>query len=318
MPQIEIRAKIAALLGPTAVGKSSMAANIAPSLGMEIISVDSMQVYRGMDIGTAKSGADLRRRVPHHLLDIVNPTENYSVAEFQKAARRAVEDISARDAVPFLVGGTGLYFEAVVFDMRFPPGPMDDPIRHRLEEWAAYDPNDLRKKVKEVDPVFASTEGYRNMRRVIRAMEIYERTGYPISRFQVRRGEQRPYYPYVGAVLNAPRELLYRAIDVRIDRMIEVGLVDEVRGLMERKGLSRTARQALGYKEILDHLDSGKSLGETICDIKKRSHRYAKRQLTWFRRIPGMRWFDLKEEDYFGGASPTSEAVLDYMEKYFR
>jgi tRNA dimethylallyltransferase len=290
-----------------------MAAELAPHLEAEIISVDSMQVYRGMDIGTAKPDDSLRRRVPNHLLDIVNPTDDFSVAEYQEAARRAVEDIAGRGNLPFLVGGTGLYFEAVVFDMRFPPGSLDDPLRRRLEEWGTEDPEGLRKRLEEVDPEFAAGEGFANTRRVIRAIEVYERTGTPFSAFQAGRGERRPFYGYVGVVLDAPRPLLYRAIDARVDRMIEAGLVDEVSGLAERGGLSRTARQALGYKEILDYLDRGKTLEETICDIKKRSRRYAKRQITWFRRIPWLRWFELEEGDLTGGTSRAAAAVLDYL-----
>ena len=274
-----------------------------------------MQIYRGMDIGTAKPENSALRLVPHHLMDTVDPFKNYSVSEFQSAARWAVENIASRGKLPFLVGGTGLYFEAIVFDLRFPPGSIDDPLRRKLEEWATRDPDGLRRKLSEIDPGFASTESYVNIRRVIRAMEVYQRTGSPISSFQSKRGEHRILYPFVGAALNAPRHLLHKVIDARVDQMIAVGLVDEVRGLETKGGFSRTARQAIGYKEILDHLDRGRPLDETISYIKKRSHSYAKRQLTWFRQIPGLRWFEMCEEDFEGSYSPTLNAVRDYLKE---
>jgi tRNA dimethylallyltransferase len=306
---------VAALLGPTAVGKSNVAVDIASPLKAEIVSVDSMQVYRGMDIGTAKPQATQRQRVPHHLLDIVEPSDNYSAAEYQVAARLAVEEIANRNKLPLFVGGTGLYFETVVFDVHFPPGSIDDPLRRKLEEWAAREPEGLRSALLGVDPVFASSESYANLRRVIRAMEIYERTGKPASSFRTLRGEQQPYYMYVGAVLNAPRQVLRRLIDARVDNMIENGLIEEVKKIQVSGGFSRTARQALGYKEILEHLDRGKSLEETICNIKERTLRYAKRQLTWFRRIPGLRWFELQEEDYCGERPRTLREIRDYFEE---
>jgi tRNA dimethylallyltransferase len=295
------------------MGKSRLATIIAPRLGAEIVSVDSMQVYRGMDIGTAKPDSEVRRRIPHHLMDIVDATENFSVAEYQKAARVAVEDIARGGKLPLLVGGTGLYFEAVVFDISFPPGSMDDTLRKELEEWAAQDPEGLKAELKRVDPKFASTQSYANMRRVIRAMEVYRRTGVPISSFHKPRGKQALRFPYVGAVITAPGHLRRKAIDARVEQMIQCGLVEEVKRLKEEGNLSATARQALGYKEILHHLDSGLPLEETINIIKKRSWHYSRRQLTWFRRIPGLRWFDLGEEDLVSESPPVVEEILAYF-----
>lgn len=297
MSPLKERITVAALLGPTAVGKSVMAVEIAPLIDAEIVSLDSMQVYRDMDIGTAKPRENLLRSVPHHLLNIVDPDSNYSVAEYQADARLIVEDILERGKLPLLVGGSGLYFESVVFDIKFPPGSMQDPLRRELEDWAERDPDGLRAELERVDPAFASTEDHFNMRRVIRAMEVYLRTGRAISKYRVRRGEHRKYYSYAGVAINIPRVYLYRAIDNRVDRMIEDGLVDEVRSIVEKGEISTTARQALGYKEVLDHLDRDVPLEETICKIKKRTRRYAKRQLTWFRRIPDLVWFDLGERD---------------------
>ncbi len=304
---------VAALLGPTAAGKSSMATELATRLGAEIVSIDSMQVYRGMDIGTAKPDVETRSRVPHHLLDIAAPSEDYTVADFQVAARRAVEEIAARGRLPLLVGGTGLYFEAVVFDLRFPPGSADDDLRRHLEDWASRDPEGIRSRLREVDPEFAARQDLANIRRVVRAMEVYERTGKPISSYQHSRESRRVLYAYTGAVLDPPREALYAAIEARVDRMVDAGLVEEVRKLAGSGGFSRTARQALGYKEILEYLDTDTALEETICKIKKRSRRYAKRQLTWFKHIPGLQWFQPGSEELAGKATATLQAVYEYF-----
>ncbi|MBN2025871.1 MAG: tRNA (adenosine(37)-N6)-dimethylallyltransferase MiaA [Actinobacteria bacterium] len=315
MLRASIQTKVAAILGPTAVGKSDVAAAVAPSLNAEIVSVDSMQVYRGMEIGTAKPGPELRRSVSHHMIDVVDASNDYSVAQFQKEARRNIEEIISRGKVPLLVGGTGLYFEAVVFDLRFPPGSVDDDLKRRLCKDAERDPQGLRRRLAEVDPEFALSDRLSNMRRVIRAMEVYERTGIPFSSFQRKRGEQDIYLHFTGVVLNAPRQALYGAIDRRVDEMLASGLLDEVRRLSSAGGLSRTARQALGYKEILDHLDRGMELEETIFNIKRRSRNYAKRQLTWFRHIPGLRWIELDESELERPTKRLVEEVGRYLAK---
>jgi tRNA dimethylallyltransferase len=304
---------VAALLGPTATGKSTIALEIAPMLGAEIVSVDSMQVYRGMDIGTAKPSLQSRLMVPHHMLDVVEASEDFSVAMFQAMARRVVEEIASRGKAPLLVGGTGLYFEAVVNKLRFPPGSVDDELRQRLIAEAARDLEGMKARLRRIDPVFAAGEGFENPRRVVRALEVYERTGTPFSKFQNRRTRQASYCGYCGVVLNAPRRALYGVIEKRVDGMMEAGLVDEVRKLTSGPGLSRTASQALGYKEILDHLDRGIPLEDTINNIKKRSRNYAKRQLTWFRHIPDLYWIDLDEEDLVSPSERVIAAVRDYL-----
>ncbi len=306
--------KVAAILGPTAVGKSRIAVEVAHCLGAEIVSVDSMQVYRGMDIGTAKPGPELRKAVPHHMIDVADPHEDYSVARFQREARRVVEEVAARGKIPLLVGGTGLYFEAVVYDLRFPPGGVDDKIRREVERWAEEDLEGLKRRLKEVDPEFAAGPDFANPRRVVRAMEVYLRTGVPASRLRSRRGQQPLMYPYCGVILDAPRQALYRAIDRRVEEMFSAGLVEEVRALSAR-GLSRTARQALGYKEVLSYLDSRMTLGETISEIKRRSRRYAKRQLTWFRRLPGLRWLRLEEHELFQSPPESWKRVLHHLRR---
>ncbi|MBC7230125.1 MAG: tRNA (adenosine(37)-N6)-dimethylallyltransferase MiaA [Actinobacteria bacterium] len=305
--------RVAAILGPTAVGKSRVAVELASLCPLEIISVDSMQVYRGMDIGTAKPDESLRRRVVHHMIDVVEAQEEYSVALFQAQARDIMADTAARGRLPLLVGGTGLYFEAAVFDLRFPPGSRDDRLRRDIEDWARRDPEGLRRSLAEVDPDFACGEGMENLRRVARAMEVYRRTGRPFSSFQVKRGQQRPLYRYAGVVLTLPREELYRRIDRRVEEMFAAGLVEEVRGLLSRGGLSRTAAQALGYREVIRHLDRGIPLEETITEIKRRSRNYAKRQLTWFRRVPGLLWMEMEGEEGPGSYSAAARRIHDHV-----
>jgi tRNA dimethylallyltransferase len=315
MPETSIPNRIAAILGPTAVGKSRLAAAIATDLDAEIVTVDSMQVYRGMDIATAKPGIALRESVPHHMLDICDVSHSYSVAEYQKQAREVIDRINARGKLPLLVGGSGLYFEAVVFDVHYPPASQDDDLRADLERWSRQDPEGMRKRLAEVDPDFAGREDFANIRRVTRALEVYERSGRPISHFQNKRGQQNLYYRYMGAVLNAPRPYLNQVIDDRVDEMLAAGLIDEVKELADACHISKTARQALGCKEVLQFLDREKSLEETINDIKKRSRQYAKRQLTWLRRIPGLRWFELQPDELGGEAKETALHIKNYLEE---
>lgn len=315
MPEPISYIKIAAILGPTAVGKSRLAAAIAANLEGEIISVDSMQVYRGMDIATAKPGISLRKSVPHHMLDICDARHNYSVAEYQEQAREAIEKIHARGKLPLMVGGSGLYFEAVVFDIQYPPASHDDRLRQNLERWSREDPEGMRKRLAEVDPDFTRREDFANIRRVVRALEVYERSGWPISHFQTKRGQLDLYYRYTGAVLNAPRAYLNQIIDDRVDEMMAAGLIDEIKGLAEAGHISKTARQALGCKEVLQFLDRDKDLDETISDIKKGSRQYAKRQLTWLRHIPGLHWFELQPGELGGEAEETAQRVQNYLEE---
>lgn len=304
---------IAAILGPTAVGKSRVAVELASMLPLEIISVDSMQVYRGMDIGTAKPDQEQRRRAVHHMIDVVDPWRDYSVALFQEEARRTSGEIAARGNLPLLVGGTGLYFEAVVFDLRFPPCGSDGRLRRDIEEWARRDQDGLRSRLAEVDPEFARSEGMGNLRRVVRAMEVYRLTDRPFSSFQVKRGRQRPLYRYAGVVLTMPREELYCRIDMRVDEMFSAGLVEEVRSLLSGGGLSRTAAQALGYREVIEHLDRGVTLEETITNVKRRSRNYAKRQLTWFRRIPGLLWLEVGMDREHAGDRDVALRIRDHL-----
>jgi tRNA dimethylallyltransferase len=270
--------------------------------GTEIVSVDSMQVYRGMDIGTAKPTAAERNDVPHHLIDLADPAEEISVVRFADEARRTLEAIAARGARPLLVGGTGLYFRAVI-DRLEPPGQWP-ALRAELE--ADTDLPSLYARLARLDPTAAARIDPGNRRRVVRALEVCLGSGRPFSSF----GPGLDTYPATDTVqvgLRVPREVLAGRIAARVRAMLDAGLLDEVRALHHRPGgLSRTARQALGYKELLDHLEGRSSLTEAVDLIVARTRRFAARQERWFRRDPRIHWVDVSD----GNSLAVLPAVL--------
>lgn len=279
------------LTGPTGSGKSHLALDLAERLDAEIISMDSMALYRRMDIGTAKPTAEDRRRVPHHLLDVLEPWESANVAWWLERARECCGDISGRGKRPLFVGGTPLYLKALLCGL-FQGPPADETIRRRLGEEAA-DLGDavLHARLAAVDPVSASRLHPNDVRRVIRALEVWELTGRPISDWQTQWNRQ-PASLEIGenhrcVYLDLPRAELYARIDARVERMIAEGWIDEVDALRRlQRPLSREAAQALGYKELFDYLDGHADLAEATRQIQRRSRQYAKRQMTWFRHLP--------------------------------
>jgi len=286
-----------ALVGPTALGKTRISLNIAPQLRAEIVSVDSMQVYRGMDIGTDKPSPAERKRVPHHLVDLVSPCEPFTVAQYQELAFAAISDIHARGRLPLLVGGSGLYFQAVADTLNFPEYEAAETVRAKLEEEAARDPAALNARLEEVDPDSAAAVPAGNIRRVIRALEVWEITGIPYSRFQGQLFSGPGAFDIIAAGIEAERDLLTRLIHRRVQVMLKRGLLEEVQGLVQEGCLSRTAAQALGYRQILEFLDTPGELEETIRKIELGTRRLAKRQLTWFRRDPHIVWFKLEGDE---------------------
>lgn len=288
--------RVYVIVGPTAVGKTAVAEEIAARRGGEIVSADSMQVYRGMDVGTAKPSPD-ERRVPYHCIDLVEPGEPFSAALFQHHAREAIETVAARGALPLVAGGTGLYVRAAVDDLDFPPGEQqDNPARERWEAFAAENGADaLHARLREIDAASAALIHPNNVRRVVRAFELLdEGTTYAGQHAGLARRESVYDARFVG--LTMERSDLYRCVDERVDRMVERGLVEEVEALMHR-GLveALTAAQAIGYKEIVPVLEGHAPLDEAIDAIKQASRRYAKRQLTWFRADPRVRWIDVTD-----------------------
>jgi tRNA dimethylallyltransferase len=292
-------ANVLVIVGPTATGKSEAAVNVALKLGgCEIVSADSMQIYRGMDVGTAKPGPGLLSAVPHHLIDIMDPCDDYSVADFQVSARRAIADISARGNLPILVGGSGLYIRAAIDPLDFPAEPIGSPRRAELEELERDDPEALTAILKVVDPEALDHVDLANPRRVIRAIEAVERTG---RSFTARREEwlrRRSIYNALLVGLTMPRDRMIEQVENRVDRMVAGGLLEEARRLTTAgKPLSRTAAQALGYKELFAFLRGEEDMAAAVEQIKIRTRQFAKRQMTWFKADPRVNWIDVSGVD---------------------
>ena len=288
------------LTGPTAAGKTHLSIALAKAVNGEIISADSMQVYKYMDIGSAKIRPEEMDGVPHYLVDELLPEEEFHIVKFQQMAKAAMEEIYAKGKVPILVGGTGFYIQAVTKDIDFTQADQEDGYRRELEQLAAEKGNDyLHTMLQEVDPVSAKEIHANNVKRVIRALEFYHQNQSPISAHnQEQKGHETPYN-LAYFVLNVPRELLYKRIDDRIDEMLEEGLLEEVEQLKKR-GCHRgmVSMQGLGYKEILAYLEGEYPLEEAVRVLKRDTRHFAKRQLTWFRREKETIWMNKDEFDY--------------------
>jgi len=285
---------VLAIVGPTAAGKSLLALRLAARCGGEIVSADSMQVYRGMDIGTAKPGPEERARVPHHLIDVADPAEPFSVAAFQRLARAAVEHVAAAGRLPVVAGGTGLYVRALLHDYDFTPPGREPRIRDELARRAQEEgPAALHRELEGVDAVAAGRIHPNDARRIVRALEVYRTTGRRLSDTWLR-GAAGPLYDSLVIGLRLDREELYRRIDQRVENMVRAGLAGEVRDLMARGYTpALISGQALGYKEIVTYLQGRGSLEEAVAQIKRATRNYARRQMTWFRKEPGVVWIDV-------------------------
>jgi len=282
------------IVGCTASGKGALGRELASRAGGEIISVDSMKVYRRMDVGTAKPSLEVRTKFPHHLIDVVEPWDYFSVAEFVKRAEEAIDDIHRRGRPVFLVGGTPLYIKSLTEGLF--EGPGADPVLradlHRLAEKEGH--GALHDRLNRVDPVAAARIHPNDLRRVVRALEVIELTGRPISAMQEQWDRKPPRFPSLFIGLRRDRAELGSRINERIRRMLEAGLVDEVKGLLaEPNPMSTQARQALGYAEMIDHLEGRASLAEAVEMIKINTRRLAKAQRTWFRRFTSTHWIDV-------------------------
>ncbi|MCL2422094.1 MAG: tRNA (adenosine(37)-N6)-dimethylallyltransferase MiaA [Defluviitaleaceae bacterium] len=284
------------ITGPTACGKTPTAVALAKMIDGEIISADSMQIYKGMDIGTAKPAMAEREGIPHHMLDIANPHKDFSVAIFQQMAREAIEDIHNRGKIPILAGGTGFYITSTVYEDALTPEPEkeDIAIRQRLMDKAVQEgSNVLHERLKAIDPVSASNIHPNNVKRVIRALAYYEHTG---QLFSSQGREKNLRYDTLFIILHRDRAKLYEAINRRVEMMIFQGLVSEVEQLLAAGARQdATAMQAIGYKEIIPHLNGQCTLEEAIAAIQQNSRRYAKRQLTWFRHQMDGHWLSMDE-----------------------
>lgn len=290
---------IIALVGPTGVGKTRTSLFLTKELNGEIVSMDSMQVYRGMDIGTAKSTSEERTMVPHHMIDVADPHECFTTADYRTMAVQAIQDILSRGKLPFLVGGTGLYLDAIRYDMRLGESGANEEIREKLRNIAQQPDgqNILHAMLEKVDPETAEKLHPNDIRRVMRALEIFETSGKTKSQQTHLEKREGPYHVLVYG-LSLPREMMYARINARVDEMIQAGLVREVKGLLNagvKPNQEGGAMQAIGYKEIVSAFHGEITLERAVELIKQNSRRYAKRQWTWFRHDPLTHWFDYTE-----------------------
>ncbi len=302
------------LTGPTAVGKTDLSIQLAKAINGEIISADSMQVYRHMDIGSAKVTPEEMDGVPHHLIDVLEPEEEFNVVVFQKLAKEALTGIYERGHIPIIVGGTGFYIQALLYDIDFTENDGDTAIRRELEKLAqTQGAGCLHQMLQEIDPESAASIHQNNVKRVIRAIEFYRQTGKKISLHNEQEREKQSPYQFLYYVLDTDRKTLYERIDRRVDLMMEHGLVDEVKHLADM-GCTRdmVSMQGLGYKEILDYLSGEIPLEEAVYILKRDTRHFAKRQITWFKRERDVRWLEL--EQFQNDRKKVLEHILDEIE----
>ncbi len=292
--------KLLVLIGPTAVGKTRLSIELARAFSCEIISGDSMQVYRGMDIGTAKIGESEMQGVPHHLIDIHEPDEPFSVSEFQERCDALIPEIASRGRLPFIVGGTGLYIESLCYRYEFAESGADEEFRREQALFAEKEGvAALHERLREIDPASAQRLHPNDTRRVIRALEIYHLTGETLSEQLARQKKTTPYdLCLIGLTMD--RQMLYNRIEERIDQMMEQGLIEEVEALRARGYTpDMVSMQGLGYKEIWPYLDGSATLEEAVYRLKRDTRHFAKRQLSWFRHMQDIRWVDVSEPENF-------------------
>ena len=298
------------LTGPTSVGKTALSILLAKAVNGEIISADSMQVYKGMDIGSAKIRKEEMCGVTHHLIDILEPTEEFNIVKFQELSKQAIDKIYQRGKIPIIAGGTGFYIQSVLYDITFEENEEGKEYRTYLESIAAAPGGDVKlyEMLKKVDPVSADIIHANNIKRVIRALEFFEETKTPISAHNKEQREKESPYNFCYFVLNDDRDKLYKNIEIRVDNMLLDGLVDEVKAL-HHKGYSKNmvSMQGLGYKEILDYLNGEITLERAVYLIKRDTRHFAKRQLTWFRREKDVIWINKPDFDY------DNQKIMDYM-----
>lgn len=310
MIKFDAKRKLIILTGPTAVGKSALSIELAKRIGGEIVSADSMQVYKYMDIGSAKIRKEEMCGIPHHLIDFLMPEDEFNVVRFKNLAKEALEGIYERGHIPIVVGGTGFYIQALLYDIDFSEEEDHSDIRKRLEEEAAqYGAEYLHHRLTGVDQASAQVIHPNNRKRVIRALEFFELNGYPISQHNEQQRQRQSPYAFCYFVLTDERACLYDRIEKRVDNMLDEGLVEEVERLKVMGCHSRmVSMQGLGYKEILDYLDGNCTLDEAVYRIKRDTRHFAKRQLTWFARERDVLWINKKDYDY------CDAKILEYME----
>ncbi len=309
-----MRQKLIVLTGPTAVGKSALSIELAKTIDAEIISADSMQIYKYMDIGSAKITEEEMQHVRHHLISVLEPNEECNVFRFVQLAKEAIGEITERGKIPLIVGGTGFYIRALLYDTDFSETNGGGDYRQELEEFAKKEGNHaLHELLKDKDPVSYANIHENNRKRVIRALEYYHDTNRPISEHNASERQKESPYNFLYFVLTDKRESVYERIDQRVDEMMRAGLLNEIR-MLKSMGYTRNdvSMQGIGYKELLDHLDGKYSLEEAVSIIKRESRHYAKRQMTWFRSERDVIFLDKAQYDH------DNELILAKLMEYYK
>lgn len=285
--------KVVVICGPTASGKTALSIELAKKINGEIVSCDSMQIYKEMDIGTAKTTKEEMQGIKHYMLDIISPEERYSVADYKKEAKNAIREIIKKGKTPIVVGGTGLYVDSLIYEIEYPNIEFDEEYRKKLEIQVEKEGlENLYEQAKKIDPEAIKKISQNDKKRIIRILEIYHATGYNKTEQERKSREKEPEFDYKVYGLNMPREKLYKRIDLRVDIMIKQGLIEEVEKIYKKYSEFPTAMQGLGYKEVVEYLNNNLTKEEMIEKIKQETRRYAKRQMTWFRKNKQTIWLN--------------------------
>lgn len=304
--------KIIVIVGPTAVGKTYVSVELAKKMNTEIISADSMQIYKGMDIGTAKVSNEEKQGIIHHMIDLINPDENYSVSDFKNDAENIIDKMLLNNNIPIIVGGSGLYVNSLIYDLDFGKAKSEDKLRdYYTYYYEEHGEDALYEKLKKIDPESAEKIHKNNVKRVIRALEVYDLTGKKFSELNTDIRKQSNKYECILVGLSMDRKILYERINQRVDKMIEDGLVDEVKTLID-KGYDKNlvSMQAIGYKEIIEYLVGNTTLEDAVHILKRNTRRFAKRQYTWFLKDNNVKWFEIEN---INEIDLTLEKIYEYL-----
>lgn len=303
--------KIIAVVGPTAVGKTYISVELARMLETEVISADSMQIYKGMDVGTAKITEEEKKGIIHHMIDIVNPDEDYSVSDFKNDAENIIDQMLLRNKIPVIAGGSGLYINSLIYDLDFGKTSSDEKLReYYTNYYKKHGEDSLYEKLTEIDPASAEKIHKNNVKRVIRALEVYNLTGRKFSELNTDIRKKSNKYDCILVGLFMGRELLYKRINQRVDEMLSNGLLEEVKTLLE-KGYDKNlvSMRGIGYKEIIDYIEGSTNYEETVYNLKRNTRRFAKRQYTWFLKDENIKWFNMDDLNEINN-------ILDSVFKY--
>ncbi len=304
--------KIIVIVGPTAVGKTYVSIELAKKLGTEIISADSMQIYKGMDVGTAKIMDEEKQGIVHHMIDLINPDEDYSVSDFKTEAEKNIDDMLSRGKIPVIVGGSGLYVNSLIYNLDFSNAKSNDKLRDYYSYYHKEHGEDaLYEKLKKIDPESAEKIHKNNVKRVIRALEVYDLTGRKFSETNTDIRKKSSKYDFILIGLSMDRKILYERINQRVDKMIDDGLVGEVKSLLH-KGFEKKliSMQAIGYKEIIEFLEGNINLEEAVNILKQNTRHFAKRQFTWFLKDENVKWFNIEDANKIDA---SLEQIYEYL-----